>query len=303
MNKTFYSNGKLLLTGEYAVLDGATALAIPTRYGQSLKVETTEKAGLHWKSFDEKDMIWFEEVFDLENLKGKNFQNPVSIALSKILREAQKLNPKFLSDTPGIKVQTKLNFPRDWGLGSSSTLINNLAQWAKVDAFTLLYKSFGGSGYDIAAAQYDLPLLFELQKGKPRIEEIHLPWKFTEYLFFVHLNKKQDSKEGIARYKKRKIDATVIQQISEISVSLSLCKSLSEFESLLNQHEVLISEAVGLYTIKEKLFNDYPHSIKSLGAWGGDFVLVTGNWNDMEYFKSKGYSTILPFAKMIKSNP
>ena len=26
-------------------------------------------------------------------------------------------------------------------------------------------------------------------------------------------------------------------------------------------------------TVKEKLFPMYPHSIKSLGAWGGDFAL------------------------------
>ena len=38
-NQTFYSNGKLLLTGEYVVLDGAKALAVPTRFGQNLIVK------------------------------------------------------------------------------------------------------------------------------------------------------------------------------------------------------------------------------------------------------------------------
>jgi mevalonate kinase len=28
----FYSNGKLLLTGEYLVLDGAKSLALPTKF-------------------------------------------------------------------------------------------------------------------------------------------------------------------------------------------------------------------------------------------------------------------------------
>ena len=32
--QTFYSNGKLLITGEYVVLDGAKALALPTKFGQ-----------------------------------------------------------------------------------------------------------------------------------------------------------------------------------------------------------------------------------------------------------------------------
>lgn len=37
--KLFYSNGKLLLSGEYAVLDGALSLAVPTKYGQLLSVK------------------------------------------------------------------------------------------------------------------------------------------------------------------------------------------------------------------------------------------------------------------------
>ncbi len=36
---TFRSNGKLLLTAEYLVLDGARAIALPTKLGQSLTVE------------------------------------------------------------------------------------------------------------------------------------------------------------------------------------------------------------------------------------------------------------------------
>ena len=60
-NKTFYSHGKLLISGEYVVLDGALSLAIPTTYGQSLIVEPLDEPKLIWKSFDEKGTIWFEE--------------------------------------------------------------------------------------------------------------------------------------------------------------------------------------------------------------------------------------------------
>jgi mevalonate kinase len=41
--QTFYSHGKLLISSEYAVLDGAQALALPTKFGQTLKVESTSK--------------------------------------------------------------------------------------------------------------------------------------------------------------------------------------------------------------------------------------------------------------------
>ena len=170
----FHSNGKLLLTGEYVVLDGATALAIPTKYGQYLEVSVSEKEGIHWKSFDENGTVWFEDFFDLKTLEGKNQRSELSKTLSKILIEAKKLNPDFLLKCDGILVETKLDFPREWGLGTSSTLLNNIAQWAKVDGFTLLVNSFGGSGYDIAAARSDAPILYELKHGKPHFKKMSI---------------------------------------------------------------------------------------------------------------------------------
>lgn len=288
-----------MLTGEYVVLDGATALAIPTKYGQSLEISASEKEGIHWKSFDEKGAVWFEELFSQKSLKTSNLENTFSKTLSKILCEAKKLNPSFLSEDKGFSISTKLDFPRDWGLGTSSTLINNIAQWANVDAFELLKNSFGGSGYDIAAAQNDAPILYELKEGSPKFKKINLPWNFTEHLFFVYLNKKQDSKEGISRYRNTSVDRKTIQQISDISNKLLACHALSDFETLMDAHEAIISEIIKLPTIKKQLFSDYPNTIKSLGAWGGDFVLVTGNEMDMDYFRKKGFDTVVPFGEMI----
>src|SRR5690606_24200060 len=300
VEKSFHSNGKLLLTGEYVVLDGATALAIPTKYGQSLEVEISEKEGIHWKSYDEKGSVWFEDFFDLKKFEGRNPENDISKTLSKILREAQNLNPIFLSKNEGIYIKTILDFPRNWGLGTSSTLINNIAQWANVNAFELLKNSFGGSGYDIAAAQNDAPILYELKNGNPEFRKVHFTWDFTDSLFFVHLNKKQDSKGGILRYRNASVEEKTIQRISDISNKLLLCYSLTDFEKLMDAHEEIISEIINLPTIKEQLFNDYPHTIKSLGAWGGDFVLVTGSESDMDYFRKKGFGTIVPFLEMVK---
>jgi mevalonate kinase len=295
----FHSNGKLLLTGEYVVLDGATALAIPTKYGQSLEVEVSKEKGIHWKSYDEKGAVWFKDFFDLKNFESKNATNEISKTLSNILREAKKLNLDFLSESEGIQVSAKIDFPRNWGLGTSSTLINNIAQWAGVGGFALLANSFGGSGYDIAAAQSESPLLYKLNDGKPEFKKVNLSWNFTDSLFFVHLNQKQDSKEGIARYRNASVDEKSLHKISEISTTLLVCKSLSEFEELMNIHEEIISEIIKLPTIKEQLFRDYSGTIKSLGAWGGDFVLVTGDEKDMEYFRKKGFDTIIPFKTML----
>lgn len=298
MNKVFHSNGKLLLTGEYVVLDGATALAIPTKYGQSLEIKSSENKNIHWKSFDKKDNVWFEEIFEYTDLQPLKPDNIYSKTLSTILKEARNLNPNFLSDNGGLQIKTKLDFPRNWGLGTSSTLINNIAEWAQVNAFLLLEKSFGGSGYDIAAAQHKLPILYQLKNGKPNIKEVHLPWQFKDSLFFVYLNQKQDSKKGIERYRNTNVSKSTIQQISNISNQLLSCTSLSEFKRLMNLHEEIISENINLPTVKSQLFNDYPHTIKSLGAWGGDFVLVIGTTSEMEYFRRKGFGTIISFKEM-----
>ncbi|HPF11072.1 MAG TPA: GYDIA family GHMP kinase [Flavobacteriaceae bacterium] len=294
---TFHSNGKLLLTGEYVVLDGASSLAIPTKKGQSLTITHAKKEGISWKSYDYGNALWFEAQFCMNDTVSKA-ANPLLFQLLSILKEAKKLNSHFLAEAT-IEAITHLDFPRNWGLGSSSTLINNIAQWAQVDAFQLLRNSFGGSGYDVAAAQQDGPFLFRLESENPIIEKTPLHWNFTDHVFFLHLNRKQDSKAGIKQYKSRPIDPTTISEISKLTHEFVSCTTLTEFENLIETHEEIISKTIQLPTVKEKLFKEYPHAIKSLGAWGGDFVMVVGSQEYQKYFRQKGYATLIPFQKMI----
>ncbi|MFT5254929.1 MAG: mevalonate kinase [Candidatus Paceibacteria bacterium] len=295
---TYYSNGKLLITGEYVVLDGATALAIPTKYGQSLCIKKSTTSGIHWISKDHTRATWFEAQIETETLTASNRSN-ISDTLCTILQTARNHNPSFLKKCKGLTVVTALDFPRDWGLGTSSTLINNIAQWAQIDAFTLLKESFGGSGYDIAAAQHNTPIFYTVKREEPEVLPCTLSWSFTDHLFFVHLNQKKDSKKGIEAYKNIKKDARLVETISDLSKKTLVCYTLQDFERILNAHEQKISKLLAQPTIKQMLFKDYPNTIKSLGAWGGDFVLATGNNSDMDYFKNKGYNTIIPFQEMI----
>ena len=145
MKKEFYSNGKLLVSGEYAILDGALGLAIPVSYGQSLNVTPTTTGLLEWNSLDESNDTWFSATFNLANLNVvSSSDSAMAKTLKDLLLEANAQNPLLLTDSEGFLVETQLTFPRSWGLGTSSTLINNLAQWARVDAFQLLWKAFGG---------------------------------------------------------------------------------------------------------------------------------------------------------------
>ena len=168
----FYSNGKLLLTGEYLVLDGAQSLAMPTKFGQDLIIEKIKEPQIIWASFTHEADCWFEAVFDLPKLRlssctfnsdKEGSAEMIAETLLDILQEAKRLNPDFLKTDGGFVIQTKLTFPRNWGLGSSSTLINSVASWANVDAFQLLWNSFKGSGYDIACAQNNTPILYQIE--------------------------------------------------------------------------------------------------------------------------------------------
>lgn len=303
MIKDYYSNGKLLLTGEYAVLDGALSLAVPTTFGQSLKVEEIDAPHLAWKSVNEKAIVWYESVFELETLfseKTVTSMNTVEATLTKILREARVMNPDFLKGKNGYRVETTLSFNKEWGLGSSSTLINNIAQWAEVDAYMLLWNSFSGSGYDIACARHNTPIFYQLLENAPSISKVDFNPPFADRIFFIHLDKKQNSREGIAQYRKMKFDVQKLtSQISKITEKIASCSHLSVFEELITEHEKLISEVLQLKTVKESLFPDFTGAIKSLGAWGGDFVLATGNQSTPSYFRKKGFSTVLTYAKMV----
>ncbi len=315
MKKSFYSHGKLLLTAEYLVLDSVEGLAVPTQKGQWLFVEENDSDQMVWKSLDEEGNCWFETHINLPIEQpltaDKALSDPilsdeeglgVTETLVEILTEAKELNPNFLSAEKGYIIETKLEFNRKWGLGSSSTLINNIAQWAKVDAFELLDKSFGGSGYDIACAQYDTPILYNRNEGKPIIREVNFDPSFKEHLFFIYLNQKQDSKASIKYYQSlplKDFDKAAMS-INEITARILDCATLDEFNILIDTHEEIISKIIKTPTIKSTLFPDYTSgSIKSLGGWGGDFILVTGTSSEMDYFRNKGYSIIIPYSEMV----
>lgn len=299
--KTLRSNGKLLLTGEYLVLDGARALAIPTKYGQSLHIKSNGSKGIHWKSFDHNNDIWFEDEFQLNQLKlHEASENSPRLRLLQILNAAKTLNPDFLKNTSGFNIETHLDFPKNWGLGTSSTLINNMAQWANVDAFQLLERTFGGSGYDVACAQNDTPITYQLDREKPNIKQVHFNPKFKQHLYFVYLNKKQNSRDGIAHYKRVKQDlGPIISEINAITQEMIACKDIVAFNKLIETHERVVSKTIKQPAVKSLYFKDFGGALKSLGAWGGDFILASSETNPTAYFNDKGFDTVVPYVDMI----
>tara|TARA_R100001369_G_scaffold38462_1_gene64207 strand:+ start:70376 stop:71305 length:930 start_codon:yes stop_codon:yes gene_type:complete len=307
--RRFYSNGKLLITGEYVVLDGALSLALPTKFGQSLEVTKSEKHGVEWKALDNENKVWLSCFFDLDEIMNNKMihgsrlseRSSEEIQLLKILHLAYSFNNKIFHQNSGYQVKTKLDFPKIWGLGTSATLINNIAQWFQVDPYFLLERSFGGSGYDIAAAQNNQPITYQYSDNKRSVLKLSFDPVFKDELFFVHLNRKQNSRDSIAHYKKQpkaELDSE-IKKISGLTSQMIACESIVEFKLLLEIHETIISKLINTPKVKTELFSDFPGAIKSLGGWGGDFILATGTKLEMNYFKEKAYHTIVPFSEMV----
>lgn len=292
-----------MLTGEYTVLDGALALALPVRYGQQLTVLAGDIPGrLYWKSTDANGNIWFEAELLTDHWTLVHSNNlPVAQRLQQLLSACRKQNPDFCADAgQGYLAQMHATFPLDWGLGSSSTLVAALAQWAGINPYMLLAATFGGSGYDVACAFADGPILYQLAPGLPagareQVQPVAYSPPYADQLYFYYLGKKQDSREGIRRYRSLVNDnaAALADRISVLTRELLQTNTLSGLESNLLEQEMLISEALDLPRAQALHFPHFPGVIKSLGAWGGDFVLATRPveggipWKEMVLMKQK----------------
>ena len=306
---TFQAQGKLLISGEYFVLDGASALALPTRQGQRLTVFLEEEKAdqLVWQSYDDQDQCWFEGVFRQSSGEPlTSTDTAIANRLQQILIASRQLNPDFLQNTKNQRVTTHLDFPRAWGLGTSSTLISTIAAWAKVDPYQLLAATFGGSGYDIACANAEGPLKYQLTEGKPQVQAANFHPSFSKNLYFVYLGRKQNSREGIAHYRQRVKDQPAwIKRISELTEAMITCTQLTDFNQLIIQHEQIVGDSLQLPRAKQLYFSDYWGEIKSLGAWGGDFILATSNEEELKtrkYFNEKGFEVFLGYKELIKSS-
>lgn len=300
--KTYRSNGKLFLIGEYIVIDGAKAFALPTKYGQCLFVENSSETEslITWKATKFDNSIWFEteiRLNDLEIISSTN--DKLSQSLQTILKQAKTLNPDFFNSNNSYQCLTKLEYPQEWGLGSSSTLIDLISQWIEINPFELNKLTFNTSGYDIACAHHYQPILFS--NNPIEVEDLELNWNFKDQLYFVYLNQKQDTQAVVGNhYKNKPKDWKMIQELSNLVVQATKVENLTDLESILDEYQERLGDFMQIPQVKELYFSDYLGTVKSLGAWGGDFILVTYREGMHDYFKEKGYEIIIPFSEMIK---
>jgi mevalonate kinase len=296
----FFSPGKLLLTSEYVVLDGALALAVPTKWGQEFLVEKIAdgKSLINWTALHQ-GKSWLEVIIDYqdETIISSNITEPGEFIFS-VLMKVKELSALHFNQNYSYSLTTNLQFPPDFGLGSSSTLMNNLAEWAEIDAFQLNEICLGGSGYDIAVAKEKSAILYQ-NKPERIIKKINFNPLFKKDLIFIHLNQKQNSREGIQHYRKEKKSPGLIKEFSTLTNEVLEAKTIDYFAELMVAHEQKLSRFLDLETVKEKYFFDCPVFVKSLGAWGGDFVMSSKFPDYQNYFQKKGFDTFFEYEELI----
>ncbi|MGB0390059.1 MAG: GYDIA family GHMP kinase [Salibacteraceae bacterium] len=297
--KEYFAHGKLLITGEYAVLDGAKALAIPTKMGQRLTVSKNTSDTLYWKSYDVNNQVWFECSLSssfqiLETSSTEKCQRLIDLLTSIIM-----LKPEFSLELFNSNVITQLEFDRNWGLGSSSTLIHLISQWSEVNPYRLLKDSFTGSGYDIACADAKGPILYYLENKVPQVKEIPFNPVFKNQIFFVYTGNKQFSDQEINKYSKLNIEKEQFaQEITQITSNVVMATNLKDFTTELLNHENLVSKTLNYPKIKDQYFKSINGTFKSLGAWGGDFVMFVGEKKEIPKIKKLGFQTIMEWKEM-----
>ena len=335
----YSSHGKFLLTGEYLVLKGALALALPLKLGQTLNVGLSQfplskEAGglgsltIQWDAY-RPNGPWFSAKYSKDTFEIITTDDqPKAEKLAQILQAVKQLNPNAFEGND-LEFTTRLDFDPNWGLGSSSSLIANLARWANVNPYELLKMTFGGSGYDIACATAEGPIYYQLTMSKPAFRQAQRPSldsptkvpepvegptpmvnpvdfkpSFAEHLFFVYQGQKQSSSKEIKTFlgKANPVDLQKdIEYVSEISRAVPKCEKLDDFGLLMHCHERIIARCIGQEPV-QKRFPDFEGVLKSLGAWGGDFILAATEWDEKqvkEYFKKKGLNVVFSYGEIV----
>lgn len=303
---SFYSRGKLLLSGEYLVLKGATALAVPLLKGQGLEVvKSGEKKSFSWIS-KEFGKTWFSARFELPFFDVvESSDDEIANNLQRLIKSILLMKPEFEKELVGAEATSHLEFNREWGFGSSSTLISNLAFWSGIDPFDLNAKTSQGSGYDVVVAREDGPVYFSRDDQSYKLEEVNLNTSLIQNIHFVYLGNKEGTAQNVARFLgTKKPKRQDIRLISDLSYHLGNARNLEDFEYYMKEHEQILASILKEPMLKDGLLKDFPGEAKSLGAWGGDFAMIT--WNDSNealrtYLKKKNFNTCYSFNELVKT--
>jgi mevalonate kinase len=302
---SYRANGKLLLTGEYFVLDGAEALSVPLKVGQVLTLTKTEAHTdclVSWHAAEHGN-TWFTAEYNRYFEMLTTSDERTGLFLQRLFKTIVSIRPGSFDNQFRYTFQTNLEFSRNWGLGSSSTLVALLSAWTDIDPFELYFRNFSGSGYDVAAANQTGPFVYSVKGNKVDILSVRLHREVTSSLYFAWLGRKQDSQQEVENFRSNKtVPSSIIKKISSLTKEMVSASSLTRFEEIVVEHEKIVAEYLGRTRIQQERFPGFSGTVKSLGAWGGDFVMITypGKKAELEnYLNKRGIRTFFGFDELV----
>lgn len=304
-NKTFHSNGKLMLAGEYAVIADSKALAASLSCGQSLSVSFNSD-GPHevlWKTFEgESQTVEFN--FPIEDIDQKRYKPEGERGfLLLLLRAARRIDKRFLAERGLYVVESTIETGLKPGMGMSSSLISNIAFWANVNPYRLNRIISKGSGYDVAAARSSGIITYRKNCNEPEIQTVSLPENILNKLFLVHLNEKENTEKSISLYLNLlRTKKKAILSINEIIDKMLKVNTVEGFGGLMEKHDLILAKILSRKTAKQIHFSNFNGWIKSSGAWGGDYVLALSEDSDenvKKYFVDKGFKSVIKLNELL----
>lgn len=302
--KAFRAHGKLLISAEYMVLHGSKALAVPLQNGQVLqRIRSENRNVFSWKAHYGSE-IWFSASYDPSSLRIlKTSDQEKAESLKKLIQACIELIPSFQQELFTWDVETDLEFSPLWGFGSSSTLTALMAEWADVNPLDLHFMISEGSGYDVACAIAERPILYWLREDGPHYQHVPFDPPFADQLYFVWLGTKQNTREHLVRIAEH-MDPGYEELLHFNSISQKMIEAtvLSDFQQLMEEHENRLSALIKLERVSTSRFHDLPGSVKSMGAWGGDFVMIASDAdpeNLYNYLNGKGFFTIFKYKDLV----
>jgi hypothetical protein len=272
-----------MLVGEYAVLAGGLAIAFPVKYRQCMEVTTIEGNGtIHWHSYDFEGIEWLKCRFSTHQQLDTHPLCNVLLPIQKMLNIAIAENPSLLPENSDLVFRIKASFRKEWGLGSSSAMIANIAKWSGANPWDLMHCSFPGSGYDVAVAFHNKALSYRLTpEGRDIVFLPSIPPALAHYRV-VFTGRKVNSRDSVAALQTRiPLLQDHVKELDALSTRMLDNPTPAAFASALLDYEMILSNVLQIPRASEN-YPDYPGLIKSLGAWGGDALLVQYAAGDFE---------------------
>ena len=179
-----------------------------------------------------------------------------AIALN-LLKMLQQLPMKTWTPGKSVRIETHLQFPQEWGLGSSSTLCALLARWSLGDAQKIQQAVWGGSGYDVAVAEVGKPLVYWISGDEPNWAEWRLMPELSANWWILMPGNKQNSRESLRSVKERLLELQqepfIMHQLKQIIDRIKLAEDVPTMEAGLEMYQAILGTILELDTPYQKM--------------------------------------------------